>query len=151
MPGSLRDLAVADPWNASLERSRARRERAAARSGRPRRRRTQGQSVAGSLLAATGAQEVRDLAARELWELSLGRSRARRRAAELRFVAPATRAKRASIGALAALTVGPTASLADGSGSPAAAGGPAGGPPTTARHTITLSRESEGRQADLLH
>src|SRR5436190_5004444 len=149
MPGPQRDLAVADAWNASLERSRARRERAAARSGRPRRRRTRGQSAAGSLLAATGAQEVRDLAARELWELSLGRSRARRRAAELRFVPPATRAKRASIGALAALTVGPTASLADGSGS-AATSGPAGGPPTTAEHTITLTLESEGRQVELL-
>src|SRR5436190_325099 len=149
MPGPQRDLAVADAWNASLERSRARRERAAARSGRPRRRRTRGQSAAGSLLAATGAQEVRDLAAREPWELSLGRSRARRRAAELRFVPPATRAKRASIGALAALTVGPTASLADGSGS-AATSGPAGGPPTTAEHTITLTLESEGRQVELL-
>src|SRR5205085_7832382 len=149
MSGPQRDLAVADPWNASLERSRARRERAAARSGRPRRR-TQGQSTVGSLLAAAGTQEIRDLAAHELWELSLGRSRARRRAAELRFVPPATRAKRASIGALAALTVGPTASLADGSGSPAASSGPAGGPPTTAGHTITLRPESEGRQVELL-
>jgi peptidoglycan hydrolase-like protein with peptidoglycan-binding domain len=150
MPGPQRDLAVADPWNASLERSQARRERGAARGGRPRRRRTRGQSAPGSLLVVAGAREVRDLAARELWELSLGRSRARRRAAELRFVPPATRAKRASIGALAALTVGPTASLADGSGSPAAAGGPAGGPPTTAGHTITLSLESAGRQVELL-
>src|SRR5207248_8920819 len=90
------------------------------------------------------------LAARDLWELSLGRSRARRRAAELRFVPPATRAKRASIGALAALTVGPTASLADGSGSPAATSGPGGGPPTTTEHTITLSLESEGRQVQVL-
>ena len=62
-----------------------------------------------------------DLAEDQPWELSLGRSRARRRAAELRFVPAGSRAKRISLGALAALTVGPTAGLADGgSGSPGA-------------------------------
>src|SRR5438874_6159789 len=148
MPGPQRDLAVADPWNASLVRSRARRARAATKGARARPRRVQSSPAAGPLLASATAREVRDLAARELWELSLGRSRARRRAADLRFVPTATRAKRASIGALAALSVGPTASLPDGSHA-APTGAPAG-PPTTSDHTVTLSFESEGRQVQLL-
>ena len=148
MPGPQRDLAVADPWNASLVRSRARRARAATKGARARPRRVQSSPAAGPLLASATAREVSDLAARELWELSLGRSRARRRAADLRFVPTATRAKRASIGALAALSVGPTASLADGSHA-APTGAPAG-PPTTSEHTVTLSFESEGRQVQLL-
>jgi len=148
MPGPQRDLAVVDPWNASLARSRARRARAATKGVRTRRRRAQSSPAAGPLLASAAVREVRDLSAFELWELSLGRSRARRRAAELRFVPTATRAKRASIGALAALSVGPTASLADGS-SAAPTGSPAG-PPTTSEHAVTLSFESEGRQVELL-
>src|SRR5436305_3701885 len=147
MPGPQRDLAVVDPWNASLTRSRARRARAATKGVRARRR-AQSSPAAGPLLASAAAREVRDLAARELWELSLGRSRARRRAAELRFVPTTTRAKRASIGALAALSVGPTASLADGS--PAVPTGSPAGPPTTSEHAIALSFESEGRQVELL-
>src|SRR5438874_3856126 len=148
MPGPQRDLAVADPWNASLVRSRARRARAATKGVRTRRRRVQSSPAAGPLLASAAAREVRDLAARELWELSLGRSRARRRAADLRFVPTTTRAKRASIGALAALSVGPTASLADGS--PAVPTGSPAGPPTTSEHAIALSFESEGRQVEVL-
>jgi peptidoglycan hydrolase-like protein with peptidoglycan-binding domain len=91
----------------------------------------------------------RDLAAGDLWELSLGRSRARRRAAELRFVPAGSRAKRISLGALAALTVGPTASIADGTASASAT--PAGPEPTTTtEQSVTLTSGSEGRQVQLL-
>ncbi|HEX5226048.1 MAG TPA: peptidoglycan-binding protein [Solirubrobacteraceae bacterium] len=90
--------------------------------------------------------EPRDLADGLTWELSLGRSRARRRAAELRFVPASSRAKRISIGTLAALSVGPTASVAAGSTSSAANPEPA----TTTEHSISLSSGSEGRQVQLL-
>src|SRR5438105_3080440 len=145
MPGFQRDLAVPDPWRASLERSRARRARAA-------RRRRLGRGANGApvvLSVRDSREEVRDLALREPWARSLGRSRARRRAAELQFVPAGTRAKRASLGALAALTVGPTASLADG---PSGAAHPASSPepPTTSEHSVALSLESEGRQVQLL-
>ncbi len=155
MSGFPRDLAVVDPWDASLERSRARRERA--RSARNRRSGTaaaRAHAVAardgldpfglGALLA--DRRERRDLAATEPWELSLGRSRARRRAAELRFVPAGSRAKRLSLGALAALTVGPTASLADGGTAVAASPEPT----TTTEHSITISSESQGRQVELV-
>src|SRR5438445_8777844 len=147
MPGSQRDLAVLDLWIASLERSHARR----ARSGRRARGPGQPSGCAPAVvLAASGPHaEVRDLAARELWELSLGRSRARRRSAELRFVPAGSRAKRASLGALAALTVGPTTSLADGP-SRASHLASAAEPPTTSEHSISLSLDSEGRQVELL-
>jgi peptidoglycan hydrolase-like protein with peptidoglycan-binding domain len=56
----------------------------------------------------------RDLAVLEPWELSLARSLARRRATELRFVPASSRAKRLSIGALAALTAGPISGIASG-------------------------------------
>src|SRR5439155_8233059 len=95
-----------------------------------------------------GAEVLRDLAAPELWELSLGRSRARRRAAELQFVPTGSRAKRASLGALAALTVGPTASLADGQSVASAPPGPE--PATTVEHSLELTTEDEGRQVELL-
>jgi peptidoglycan hydrolase-like protein with peptidoglycan-binding domain len=155
MSGFPRDLAVVDPWDASLERSRARRERA--RSARSRRSGTaaaRAHAVAardaldpfglGALLA--DRRERRDLAATEPWELSLGRSRARRRATELRFVPAGSRAKRLSLGALAALTVGPTASLADGGSAVAASPEPT----TTTEHSITISSESQGRQVELV-
>jgi peptidoglycan hydrolase-like protein with peptidoglycan-binding domain len=88
----------------------------------------------------------RDLADEETWELSLGRSRARRRAAELQFVPSGSRAKRVSLGALAALTVGPTASIASGAGTTT----PSPEPPTTTEHVIVLTEGSEGRQVRLL-
>src|SRR6267378_3233027 len=105
MSGLPRDLAVVDPWDASLERSRARRAR------RARGRRSSASAASslrltvdafglGSLLKSERAPTRRDLAAAELWQLSLGRSRARRRAAELRFVPASSRAKRISLGAL---------------------------------------------------
>jgi len=92
----------------------------------------------------------RDLSNSEPWELSLGRSRARRRAAELRFVPATSRAKRVSLGALAALTAGPAASLADANSTPGTSLPTAPLPPTTTEHTIVLSRGNEGRQVRLL-
>jgi peptidoglycan hydrolase-like protein with peptidoglycan-binding domain len=156
MPGFVRDLAVVDPWDASLERSRARRARArrarrngfadgAARSSTA--RHGLDPFGLGALLAGRLTADRRDLATTEPWELSLGRSRARRRAAELRFVPTGTRAKRLSLGALAALTVGPTASLAEGGTAVAATSSE---PATTTEHTISLSSESQGRQVEML-
>jgi peptidoglycan hydrolase-like protein with peptidoglycan-binding domain len=153
MPGFVRDLAVVDPWDASLERSRARRaraRRAPKRDASPRpstsRHGLDPFGVA-SLLSGRLTSERRDLAAADPWDLSLGRSRARRRAAELRFVPTGTRAKRLSLGALAALTVGPTATLADGGSAMAATGSE---PATTTEHTISLNSESQGRQVEML-
>src|SRR5882762_1970093 len=148
MSGFPRDLAVVDPWDASLERSRARRargRRSSAAQAAPLRATVDAFGL-GSLLRSEWAPKRRDLAAEELWELSLGRSRARRRAAELRFVPASSRAKRISLGALAALSVGPTAGLAEGQ----AVAATSGEPPTTTEHTISLSSESQGRQVELL-
>jgi peptidoglycan hydrolase-like protein with peptidoglycan-binding domain len=148
MPGDSRDLAVLDHWNASLQRSRERRARAAGR-GRARRN-THSPATLATLLDARGAlRQPRDLAEEHPWQLSLGRSRARRRAAELRFVPSSSRAKRVSLGALAALTVGPTASIASGQ-STINATGPSPGPATTTEHVIVLSSGAEGRQVQLL-
>ena len=88
MPGFPRDLAVVDPWDASLERSRARR----ARAGRRRARHNASSSLSAQLDPRARVRVERDLAEEGPWELSLGRSRARRRAAELRFVPAGTRA-----------------------------------------------------------
>jgi peptidoglycan hydrolase-like protein with peptidoglycan-binding domain len=145
MSGSTRDLAVAEHWSASLQRSRERR----ARSGRSRGRRAVSVLSPSVLLAGRGREE-RDLAETLPWELSLGRSRARRRAAELQFVPSGSRAKRVSIGTLAALTVAPAAGLAGGGPATAAAGSPNPEPATTTEHTIVLSSGSEGRQVQLL-
>jgi peptidoglycan hydrolase-like protein with peptidoglycan-binding domain len=146
MPGYPRDLAVVDHWSASLERSLARRGRAV--GARPRRGAHTSSSLS-TLLDMRGAlRQPRDLADDEPWQLSLGRSRARRRARELRFVPTGSRAKRVSLGALAALTVGPTASIASGQAGAGSATSP--GPATTTEHTIVLSSGSEGRQVKLL-
>jgi peptidoglycan hydrolase-like protein with peptidoglycan-binding domain len=146
MPGSPRDLAVLDHWSTSLERSRSRRARA--QRGRLRRGAHSSASLAALLDARGAVSQPRDLADEAPWQLSLGRSRARRRAAQLHFVPAGSRAKRVSLGALAALTVGPTASLASGvsTGSPVANPEPA----TTTEHVIVLSSGSEGRQVQLL-
>ena len=140
MSGSPRDLAVADHWRASLERSRTRRTRA----GRGLLRRAAAPLSPPPLLTE---KRLRDLADEETWELSLGRSRARRRAAELQFVPGGSRAKRISIGTLAALTVGPAAGVASG-GPPSSAPSPE--PATTTEHSIVLMEGSEGRQVRLL-
>jgi peptidoglycan hydrolase-like protein with peptidoglycan-binding domain len=146
MPGSPRDLAVLDHWSTSLERSRSRRARA--ERGRLRRGAHSSSSLTALLDARGTLGQPRDLADEAPWQLSLGRSRARRRAAQLHFVPAGSRAKRVSLGALAALTVGPTASLASGvsTGSPVANPEPA----TTTEHVIVLSSGSEGRQVQLL-
>ena len=57
------------------------------------------------------------------------------------------RAKRVSLGALAALTVGPAASLASGQSTISAANPE---PVTTTEHVIVLSGGGEGRQVQLL-
>jgi peptidoglycan hydrolase-like protein with peptidoglycan-binding domain len=151
MPGFVRDLAVVAPWDASLERSRARRERAGRarkRSAKPRfatDRRSFDPFGLGALLK--DERERRDLAASEPWELSLGRSRARRRAEQIRFVPGGSRAKRLSLGALAALSAGPTASLASAGSAVAASGSE---PATTTEHTIAITSESQGRQVEML-
>jgi peptidoglycan hydrolase-like protein with peptidoglycan-binding domain len=147
MSGPARDLAVVDHWNASLERSRERR----ARSSRRLLRRPGGApQLQSTLLAHRGLpRSARDLADFEPWELSLGRSRARRRAAELQFVPASSRAKRASLGALVAFTVGPTASVASGQSTSGSLANPTE-PTTTTEHAIVLSFGSEGRQVKLL-
>jgi len=144
MPGFPRDLAAFDPWDASLERSRARRARA--RRGRIR---NANNALAAMIDTRSRAVEKRDLAEELPWELSLGRSRARRRAAEMRFVPGSSRAKRVSLGALAALAVAPAAGLADG-GATLATGAGNPEPATTTEHAIVLSEGSEGRQVELL-
>jgi peptidoglycan hydrolase-like protein with peptidoglycan-binding domain len=147
MSGSPRDLAVVDPWNASLQRSHARRARA--RRGRAHRGAYVGPSLSALIDIRKNVREPRDLADEQAWQLSLGRSRARRRAAELRFVPASSRAKRASLGALAAFTVGPTASLASGQAA-VNPGAPNPEPATTTEYSIVLSSGSEGRQVRLL-
>ena len=76
---------------------------------------------------------------------TLARTPPRRRAA----VRPGlgSRAKRVSLGALAALTVGPSASIASGDSS-TATGNPE--PATTTENVIVLTEGSEGRQVQLL-
>jgi len=143
MSGSPRDLAVVDHWSASLERSLARR----ARAERARLRRGAHSSTSLSLLLAHD-DTARDLADLAPWQLSLGRSRARRRAAQLRFVPASSRAKRVSLGALAALTVGPTASIASGQSAVGPIANPE--PVTTTEHVIVLTSGAEGRQVQLL-
>ncbi len=162
MSGFPRDLAALEPWEASLERSRSRRERTAGKRGRraqgakaqaPTARDSSSPTSLSALLAGRrGERTRRDLSDGEFWELSLGRSRARRRAAQLRFVPAASRAKRASLGALAALSAGPAAALAEAGGAnqPNTPLPPAPNPPTTTEHNIMLSSGSEGRQVGLL-
>jgi peptidoglycan hydrolase-like protein with peptidoglycan-binding domain len=152
MPGFVRDLASVGPWDASRERSLARRARAGSsrkRSSAKPRFMTDARTIdpfgLGELLRDERAAERRDLATGEVWELSLGRSRARRRAEELRFVPSGSRAKRISLGALAALTAGPAAGLATGGAAVANAE-----PATTTEHTITISSESNGRAVEQL-
>src|ERR1700753_3861439 len=142
MSGCPRDLAVTEHWSSSLQRSRARRARAGRRSNRA----AFTADTATALLPSPAAL-ARDLADEETWQLSLGRSRARRRAAELQFVPASSRAKRMSLGALVALTVGPTASIASGAGTSASTGPEAA---TTTEHTISLSEGEEGRQVEML-
>ena len=149
MPGlPTRDLAVLDPWEASYARSRARRERAGGRKRRTARAHTHAPAPPLAELISTRPHDgfQRDLSDVDPWELSLGRSRARRRAEQLRLVPASTLAKRISLGTLVALTAGPSATLAEASGPVAAAAGP----PTTTEHSVVLVEGSEGRQVELL-
>ncbi len=139
MSGCPRDLAVPEFWNASLERSRSRRARG---------RRGMNAHSDPTALANRLRVTMRDLADDEVWQLSLGRSRARRRAAELQFVPTTSRAKRMSLGALAALTVGPGAAIANAAGTGESAAG--NEPTTTTEHVIVLTEGAEGRQVQLL-
>lgn len=116
MPGTPRDLAAPALWQASLQRSLARRE------GRPN----------PASIDRRGAHDdqirnARDLADGEPWQLSLGRSRARRRAAKLQFVPARARAKRVSLGALVAFVAAPAAWLGDANGVAWASAGTAAG------------------------
>jgi peptidoglycan hydrolase-like protein with peptidoglycan-binding domain len=208
MSGTTRDLAAAEPWQASLARSRARRgntgESGPTRPSSPhpttaRRRQAAPAAAAQTRLHAAHAaaahsandddseiasvsqhkcrqgsaalrharsgpvfagsrrqplvtrDQTRDLADLEPWELSLGRSRARRRAAQLLFVPTKSRMKRISLGTLVALTAGPAASLGDAS-APAGSASPstAPTPTTTTKHEIVLTSGSTGRQVKLL-
>ncbi len=146
MSGSTRDLAVVDHWNNSLQRSLERRARAS--RGLARRNRRSARPIGLSANTAL-LQTPRDLSEEEPWELSLGRSRARRRAAELRFVPAGSRAKRLSLGAAVAFAVAPAAGIASGQ-APVAPGNPNPEPATTTEHSIVLSFGSEGRQVRLL-
>jgi peptidoglycan hydrolase-like protein with peptidoglycan-binding domain len=142
MTGLPRDLANPDPWEASLARSRARRNLPSDEPG------SRGSKRLSSLIDARHRlPSPRDLSSSEPWEISLLRSRTRRRAADMRFVPNASRARRVSLGTLVAIAAGPTASLADAGGRGMA---PAHEPPTTASHHLTLQSGSEGRQVRLL-
>ncbi|MGH2903214.1 MAG: peptidoglycan-binding protein [Solirubrobacteraceae bacterium] len=155
MSGFPRDLAVLEPWELSSIRSRERRR--ATTRGRARTTAVKdARPAAASPLSLSSMLDARNLAtaprdlAEELpWDLSLGRSRARRRAAELRFVPTSSRTRRVSLGALAALTAGPAVGLATGVAS-AGTATPPPEPATTTEHVIVLSYGSEGRQVQLL-
>lgn len=118
MPVTPRDLATPALWQVSMQRSLARRE------GRPiptsfDRHGPHGAQVGNAArdLARDHARSLaRDLADGEPWQLSLGRSRARRRAAKLQFVPPRTRARRISLGALIAFAAAPVAWLGESGG-----------------------------------
>jgi hypothetical protein len=98
MSGFPRDLAAADPWEASLARSHARRERVDERAARSPMRLANLMDTRNRLPADRGSLrstiDLRNLADSEPWDLSLLRSRTRRRATELQFVPTATRARR---------------------------------------------------------
>jgi peptidoglycan hydrolase-like protein with peptidoglycan-binding domain len=155
MSGFPRDLAVLEPWELSSIRSRERRRGSARGRTRTAAGKTSHVLVKTSPLSLTATPDgrhrtaARDLAEELPWDLSLGRSRARRRAAELRFVPASSRAKRLSLGALAALSAGPAAGLATGvaAANPAA---PTPEPATTTEYSITLSAGDTGRQVELL-
>ena len=92
-----------------------------------------------------GRSRSRDLADAEAWDLSAVRSRIRRHAEALRFVPTRSRVQRVSLGALAALTAGPAASLSDATAAPHGKPAPNPDPPTTTEHQIVLTTGSKGR------
>lgn len=165
MSATPRDLATPEPWQDSLQKSLARREHTASTSvastattgaqpatGREHKRASQrhsGGAAAGGPRREPLVARSRDLADGEAWELSLGRSRARRRASQLHFVPARTRARRLSLGTLVALTAGSAASLSDASTLSQNAN-PKTSPTTTTKHEIQLRNGSTGRQVRLL-
>jgi peptidoglycan hydrolase-like protein with peptidoglycan-binding domain len=155
MSGFPRDLAAPEPWEASFVRSQARRERGAdKRNARSPLRLANLMDARNRLLADRGSLRSpigpRNLADSEPWDLSMLRSRTRRRAAELQFVPTATRARRVSLGTLIAIAAGPAAGLADANGNPHTTAPPAPEPPTTTEHHIQLENGGEGRQVRIL-
>jgi peptidoglycan hydrolase-like protein with peptidoglycan-binding domain len=153
MSGFPRDLAAADPWDVSLARSRARRESAKGRA-RSSMKLANLVDARNRLLADRGSLrspiDPRNLADSEPWDLSMLRSRTRRRAVELQFVPTATRARRVSLGTLIAIAAGPAAGLADANGSAQTNAPSTPEPPTTSEHHIQLQSGSEGRQVRIL-
>jgi peptidoglycan hydrolase-like protein with peptidoglycan-binding domain len=148
MSGSTRDLAVLDPWELSLARSRARRQRTAGKGLDTDRSPLR---LSNLLDARNRLMSPRDLSDSEPWDMSLLRSRTRRRAGELQFVPTASRARRVSLGTLIAIAAGPAAGLADASSTPlVATPPPTPEPTTTTTHHIELENGSEGRQVRLL-
>ncbi len=170
MSGSPRDLAVPDPWETSLARSRARREKTVGRGNSPvglgklieARSKVQERNTdisdtrvtssgRGLLDARKRLPSARNLADTEPWHLSTLRSRTRRRATELQFVPTTARARRVSLGTLIAIAAGPAAGLAaEASGSSHASPPTTPEPPTTTKHNIQLQPGSEGRQVSML-
>jgi peptidoglycan hydrolase-like protein with peptidoglycan-binding domain len=143
-----RDLAGLDPWEASLQRSRARRRRAAGGRGA---KLANLSPVSLAALIDARREAARDLADGDAWDLSLGRSRARRRAAQLRFVPASTRARRLSLGAFVALTAAPASGLLESSGAALAHATPlVPEPPVTTTHNLLLGPGASGRQVRLL-
>jgi peptidoglycan hydrolase-like protein with peptidoglycan-binding domain len=163
MSGSPRDLAVLDPWEASLARSRARREKTVGGGNSPVRLgkliearskvQQRNSDISDTLLISDVRKRLssRNLADTEPWHLSTLRSRTRRRASELQFVPTTTRARRVSLGTLIAIAAGPAAGLAsEASGSSHASAPTAPEPPTTTKHRIQLQSGSQGRQVSML-
>jgi len=156
MSGFPRDLAVADPWEASLARSLARRQRTGATRARSAAGAGAGTRASTRLASLIDARRrlpsARNLADSEPWDLSTLRSRTRRRSAELQFVPSSTRARRISLGTLVALAAGPAVGLADSGGGShrRSTAPPPPEPPTTAEHHIRLDGGSEGRQVRIL-
>jgi peptidoglycan hydrolase-like protein with peptidoglycan-binding domain len=140
MPGPPRDLAAPALWEASLARSRARRQKRAAR--RPSRL-----LDGANRLPSLRELMERDLAEREPWERSMLRSRTRRRAAQLQFVPSTTRARRMSLGTLVAVAAGPAVGLAEASGSSENGGQPAEPPITESHRIVSAADVQRGRPA----
>ncbi len=148
MSGSPRDLAAVDPWEASLARSRARRERADKRAARSPLRLANLMDARHRLLNDQGSLHLRPAT-------SPRRSRgSSRRCARALAGAPSSSSSyqppRAHVacrsGTLIAIAAGPAAGLADANGTWPSPGTPTPEPPTTTEHHIQLENGSEGRQ-----
>lgn len=92
----------------------------------------------------------RDLAAAELWQASLARTRARRKAAKLQRSPARSRARRMSIGSLLAIAAAPAAACLCGIGVSSASAKTLTPTTTTTKHELVLRSGSEGRHVMLL-